>query len=214
MSSKQKPYDALKRGLDILASVAGLVVLAPVMVAVAVVVRKNLGSPIIFKQDRPGRRGEIFTLYKFRTMKDVDLGRGLVENEHRLTNFGKGLRATSLDELPELWNVLKGDMSIVGPRPLLIQYLDRYTPTQARRHEVRPGITGLAQVSGRNAIDWPERLDFDVQYVDARSLGLDLNIIIRTVGSVLRRHGVTSQGHAVGAPFFSSEGEPECPRAS
>ncbi|WP_277984860.1 sugar transferase [Actinomyces minihominis] len=205
MTKTRKAYDPIKRGLDILVSAAGLVALAPVMGVVAATVRANLGSPVIFKQDRPGKDGQIFTLYKFRTMKDVDPSKGLIENEDRLTSFGKALRSTSLDELPELWNVLKGDMSLVGPRPLLVEYLELYSHEQKRRHEVRPGITGLAQVSGRNALDWPQRFELDVQYVDGCSIGLDVKVILKTITSVVSRTGVTSEGHAVGAPFLGSD---------
>ena len=199
-------YDPLKRALDVVASAAGLVLLAPVLGAVAVLVRKNLGSPVVFTQDRPGKDGKIFTLYKFRTMKDVDEARGLVSNEDRMTKFGRALRSTSLDELPSLLNVLKGDMSLVGPRPLLVRYLDLYTPEQARRHDVRPGVTGLAQVNGRNAISWEKKFALDVEYVDTRSLGQDLEILLKTFARVFKREGIESAGSVVGAPFVGVEG--------
>lgn len=201
MRSRRRPYDFVKRLMDVFASALGLIVTAPIQLAVAALVAIKLGRPVLFTQDRPGLHGQIFRLYKFRTMRDVDEQRGLVTNEQRLTPFGEKLRATSLDELPSLWNILRGDMSLVGPRPLLVKYLPLYTPDQARRHEVRPGLTGLAQVSGRNALDWDRRFALDVQYVESRSLRLDLNILARTVEKVLRREGVTSAGHVVGAPF-------------
>ena len=191
----------MKRGLDIVASTAGLVFLSPVMAVTALLVKKNLGSPVIFKQKRPGKDGEIFTLYKFRTMKDVDLTAGLIEDAQRLTPFGKTLRSTSLDELPSLFNVLKGEMSLVGPRPLLVEYLDLYTPEQARRHEVQPGVTGLAQVCGRNELSWEEKFNSDVGYVDERSLALDVKILLSTLRILWRREGITEAGHATTSKF-------------
>lgn len=202
MRSQHKVYGRAKRGLDIIGSGVGLVILSPVIGAVALAVRTKLGSPIIFKQQRPGQDGKIFTLYKFRSMLDVDESKGLVSNEDRMTTFGSKLRSTSLDELPSLLNVLKGEMSIVGPRPLFVEYLTRYTPEQARRHEVRPGITGLAQVNGRNALDWEERLAMDVEYVDKRSWLMDFKIIIKTLSTALRRDGITSEGNVVGEIFM------------
>jgi lipopolysaccharide/colanic/teichoic acid biosynthesis glycosyltransferase len=169
-------------------------------------VRLKLGSPILFRQKRPGRHEEIFELVKFRTMLDVDEVAGLVTDEQRMTKFGARLRSTSLDELPTLWNVLKGDMSLVGPRPLLVRYLDRYTPEQRRRHEVRPGVTGLAQVSGRNAIGWDEKFARDVEYVDGRSLLLDLKILVRTVGGVLQRHGISDTAGPTMTEFTGTTG--------
>lgn len=201
----RKPYDFWKRLIDILFSVAGLIVLSPVLAVTALLVRKNLGSPVIFKQARPGKDGKIFTMYKFRSMLDVDEELGLITDEHRLTKFGKLLRSTSLDELPELWNVLKGDMSLVGPRPLLARYLERYTPDQARRHEVRPGITGLAQVQGRNDLTWKEKFYYDIYYVDNRSLSFDLRIIFLTLLTVLRRDGVSKSGQATTNEFFGED---------
>lgn len=201
MSGQPRPYDVVKRALDVVASAVALVVLSPVIVATAVLVAVKLGRPVVFAQERPGKDGRIFTLYKFRSMRSVDEARGWVTDADRLTPFGVRLRSTSLDELPSLWNVLRGDMSIVGPRPLLVEYLERYTPEQARRHEVRPGVTGLAQVTGRNAISWESKFAQDVRYVDRRSVGLDLRIVAKTIGSVVRREGVSAEGHVTMAKF-------------
>lgn len=192
-------YDKVKRGIDMAASAVGLVLSAPIQAVTAGVVLAAHGRPILFRQERPGKDGQIFELVKFRTMRHPD-GTHVTDAE-RLTAVGRFLRATSLDELPTLWNVLRGDMSLVGPRPLLVQYLERYSPEQARRHEVRPGITGLAQVSGRNALHWDDKLALDVAYVDGRSLKLDLVILWRTVGSVLRRSGISHAGEATMAEF-------------
>lgn len=195
----------MKRALDIAASALALVILSPVLVVLAILIRVKLGTPVIFTQARPGVGGRTFRLYKFRTMTD---GRGadgsLLPDAERLTPFGRLLRSTSLDELPEFWNVLKGDMSLVGPRPLLVEYLERYTPEQARRHEVRPGITGLAQVSGRNELSWDDRFALDVWYVDNRTMWLDLKILAMTVWKVVRRTGVSSPGHATMPEFAGS----------
>jgi len=201
MNTRLRPYDIVKRGLDVLVAAAALILLSPVIVATAILVAVRLGRPVLFTQPRPGRHGRIFTLYKFRSMRAVDPARGRVSDADRLTPFGTRLRATSLDELPSLWNVLRGDMSIVGPRPLLVEYLERYTPEQARRHEVRPGITGLAQVTGRNAVTWEQRFAQDVRYVDRRSAGLDLRIVVATVGAVWRREGITAEGQATMMKF-------------
>ncbi|QIZ99615.1 sugar transferase [Leifsonia sp. PS1209] len=198
-------YDKGKRLLDAVASGILLVVLSPVIGIVAVLVAIKLGRPVIFSQPRPGRGGRIFTLRKFRSMKSVDVDAGLVTDEDRLTRFGKTLRASSLDELPSLVNVLRGDMSFVGPRPLLVSYLERYTPRQARRHEVRPGITGLAQSSGRNDVPWERRLELDVEYVDTRSFRLDALILVRTVRSVFVREGISHDGHATMPEFGAAE---------
>lgn len=198
--------DRAKRAMDVAVALTGLVVLAPVMAAVAGAVQYRLGAPVLFRQVRPGRDGRLFTMYKFRTMGDERGSDGtLLPDEQRLGTFGSVLRSTSLDELPELWNVLKGDMGIVGPRPLLVHYLDHYSPRQARRHEVRPGITGLAQISGRNAQTWEDRLDLDVSYVDRRSLVLDLEILVRTVGAVLRRDGISEAGSVTKAAFVAED---------
>lgn len=195
--------DRVKRALDVAVSGVGLVVTAPIQAATAVMVLAAHGRPVLFRQARPGKDGQVFELVKFRTMRHPDATH--VTDAERLTTVGRTLRATSLDELPTLWNVLRGDMSLVGPRPLLVEYLDRYTPEQARRHEVRPGITGLAQVSGRNGISWEEKLALDVEYVDTRSLLLDLQILVRTVTSVLRREGIAAEGQAT-MPVFTGTG--------
>lgn len=188
---------ALKRLLDCLAAAVGLALLALPLAVIAVLVRWNMGGPVLFVQQRPGYHGRPFRLVKFRTMTGARDARGrLLPDGERLTRIGRWLRATSLDELPELWNVLRGDMSLVGPRPLLMEYLPLYSERQARRHEVRPGLTGWSQVNGRNTVDWPARLEMDVWYVDHRSLGLDLRILLRTLGLVLRREGIHQEGRA------------------
>lgn len=210
MSSKGQPtigYDRVKRLLDLCGAAILLLISLPVQLVVAIAVATKLGRPVLFRQPRPGRRGKIFTLIKFRSMTDVDPARGLITDDERLTRFGAALRATSLDELPTLVNVLRGDMSMVGPRPLLVSYLSRYTPDQARRHEVRPGVTGLAQVSGRNAVDWAERFKLDVEYVDSRSFALDIRILVRTVASVFRREGISAEGHVTMHEFGAPDGE-------
>ncbi len=195
----------LKRGVDVLAAALGLVVLAPLLALLAALVRWRLGAPVLFRQVRPGLGGRPFELIKFRTMTDAhDAAGNLLPDAVRLTGFGKFLRKTSLDELPELWNVLKGEMSLVGPRPLLMEYLPRYSPEQARRHEVRPGLTGWAQVNGRNAISWPEKFKLDVWYVDHVSAMLDVKIIGMTIKSVMRREGINQQNHATAMPFRGS----------
>lgn len=187
----------LKRFIDITASSAALVILSPVYLAVAYKVKKNLGSPILFKQTRPGLSGKPFEMIKFRTMKDAtDKDGNVLPDSDRLTSFGQALRSTSLDELPELWNVLKGDMSLVGPRPLLMQYLPLYNEDQARRHQVRPGITGYAQVNGRNAISWEDKFTLDAWYVDNESLWLDMKILAKTVKQVLLKNGISADGEA------------------
>lgn len=206
MSARIRPYDVVKRALDVVVSAVALLLLSPVIVATAVLVAVKLGRPVVFAQARPGKDGRIFTLYKFRSMRSVDEARGWVTDADRLTPFGVRLRSTSLDELPSLWNVLRGDMSIVGPRPLLVEYLERYTPEQARRHEVRPGITGLAQVTGRNAISWESKFRQDVRYVDGRSAGLDLRIVLATIGSVLKRDGISAEGHVTMSKFGEANG--------
>ena len=198
---KRRPYDLVKRAIDILIAGLALILSLPIQLVVALLVRINLGSPVLFTQQRPGRSGRMFTMYKFRTMRDIT--EDLVSDEDRITPFGSWLRSTSLDELPELLNVLKGDMSIVGPRPLLPEYLPLY---QARRHEVRPGVTGLAQVKGRNAMPWAERLAWDVRYVETRSFALDCRIVLDTFKVVLAREGITEEGQVAMTDF---EGAPD-----
>ncbi|MGY0005356.1 sugar transferase [Micromonospora sp. I033] len=196
--------DRPKRALDVVVAAVLLVLLAPVLATVALVVAAGLGRPVLFRQCRTGRHGEPFELVKFRTMRSPDPRRGLISDADRLTPLGRWLRATSLDELPTLWNVLRGDMSLVGPRPLLPVYLARYSPVQARRHEVRPGVTGLAQVRGRNSLGWEEKFDLDVEYVDSRCLRLDLAILAATVRTVLRREGISAAGTATAPEFLGS----------
>lgn len=198
-------YDVQKRTLDVVVAGLGLVVLSPLLAVIALAVRLRMGSPVLFRQTRPGRGGRPFELLKFRTMTDGRAPDGsLLPDADRLTWVGRLLRKTSLDELPELVNVLRGEMSLVGPRPLLVEYLPLYSPEQARRHEVRPGITGWAQVNGRNATTWDERFAYDCYYVDHRSLRLDLDILKRTVGQVLTGAGVSAPGEATMARFTGS----------
>ena len=183
-----------KRAVDVLFSIIALVISLPIICLISILIYLTMGRPIFFKQVRPGLYGKPFVLYKFRTMLDLrDQTGKMLPDERRLTSFGRWLRSTSLDELPVLFNVLKGDMSLVGPRPLLMEYLDRYTPEQARRHEVKPGITGWAQINGRNAISWEEKFDLDVWYVDNWSLFLDLKIVILTIIKVLKREGISPE---------------------
>jgi sugar transferase EpsL len=204
MSKRVQAY--LKRVFDIVVSAVALTVLAPVMGLIALAVWRTMGRPVLFRQARPGLHGKPFVMYKFRTMRDLrDAEGNLLPDEARLTPFGRWLRTTSLDELPELVNVLRGEMSLVGPRPLLMEYLDRYTPEQARRHEVKPGITGWAQIHGRNNLSWDERFKLDVWYVDNWSLWLDVKILWRTLWMVLRREGISAQGHATMPEFRGSQ---------
>jgi len=203
------PYDGVKRALDVVGAGTVLLLSLPVQLVVGIAVAGALGRPVLFRQERPGLDSRVFTLVKFRTMKDVDIARGLVSDEQRLTRFGRILRSTSLDELPTLMNVVKGDMSLVGPRPLLTRYLARYTPEQARRHEVRPGVTGLAQVSGRNAISWEAKFALDAEYVDRRSLLLDLKILLMTVSAVLKRDGITAHEEATTHEFMGTDSSGE-----
>ena len=194
--------DAVKRGLDVAGALALGVATAPLLLLAALAVRVTMGSPILYRQVRAGWHGRLFTIVKLRTMRPPVVGEhALASDGVRLTALGKFLRATSLDELPELWNVLRGDMALVGPRPLLPEYLPRYSREQARRHEVRPGLTGLAQIKGRNGLGWPERLTLDVWYVDHRSLRLDAKILCATALAVLRRDGVSADGHATMPEF-------------
>lgn len=196
----------IKRPQDFLCALAAIIVLSPIMLITAILVRTKLGSPIIFKQERPGLNGKIFTLYKFRTMTDKkDENGNLLPDEIRLTDFGKKLRSTSLDELPELFNILNGDMAVVGPRPLLVRYLPRYNAHQARRHEVRPGFTGYAQVNGRNSITWEDKFDKDVYYVDHVTFLGDWKIIFQTVSTVLKREGISSDTSATMEEFMGNE---------
>src|SRR5215467_699164 len=186
----------VKRGLDLIGGIAGLAVLSPLMLVIAVLIRFTMGSPVFFRQLRAGENAQPFTLLKFRTMEDcLDAAGKMLPDSERLTPLGRWLRSSSLDEIPQLWNVLRGDLSLVGPRPLLTQYLTRYSPEQARRHEVKPGITGWAQVNGRNAITWEEKFSFDVWYVDHQSLMLDFRILLMTIWQTLRREGISSSGH-------------------
>lgn len=192
----------LKRILDIIICIIGLIIISPILLLVALLVKIKLGSPIIFKQERPGLHGEIFKLYKFRTMTNEKNDSGeLLNDEVRLTEFGKKLRASSLDELPEIFNIIIGDMSIVGPRPLMVKYLPLYSEKQKRRHDVRPGLTGLAQISGRNAITWTERFNKDIEYVDNISLKLDMYIFFKTIYYVLKREGINSDTSATMEDF-------------
>lgn len=206
MLPDRRPYDTVKRAMDVIVSAVGLVISAPIQLAVAGVVLAAHGRPVLFRQPRPGRDGVVFELVKFRTMRHPDSRHQ--SDAERLTRVGRFLRSTSLDELPTLWNVLKGDMSLVGPRPLLVQYLDRYTPEQARRHEVRPGVTGLAQVRGRNYVGWDAKFAFDVEYVENRSLILDLSILWATMGVVLLRRGISAEGHATVSEFQGPAAQP------
>ena len=206
---KHKPYGPyerfIKRPQDFLCALLATIVLSPVLLITAILVRVKLGSPVLFTQDRPGKNGKIFKLYKFRTMLPPKEGQSGVEHDAaRLTPFGRKLRSTSLDELPELFNMLKGDMAVVGPRPLLVQYLDRYNEHQARRHEVRPGFTGLAQVNGRNSISWEEKFDWDVKYVDHITFLGDWKIILETIKTVLKREGISGGESATMTEFMGS----------
>lgn len=205
--SKSGVYEKyIKRPQDFCLSLLAMIILSPVMLVTAVLVKKKLGSPVIFTQERPGLNGKIFKMYKFRSMTDEKDSEGnLLPDDVRLTSFGKKLRATSLDELPELFNILKGDMAIVGPRPLLVRYLPRYNERQARRHEVRPGFTGYAQVHGRNAISWEDKFEKDVYYVEHVSFLGDWKIIFQTVKTVLKREGISSETAATMEEFMGSE---------
>lgn len=195
----------MKRAMDIIGAGLGLILLSPVIALLWIMIRRRLGAPVLFRQTRPGKDGTPFEMIKFRSMKDAQNADGTpLPDAERMTPLGAKLRSASLDELPELWNVLKGDMSLVGPRPLLMEYLPLYSPTQARRHEVRPGVTGWAQINGRNAIGWPEKLKLDVWYVDNRSLWLDIKIIAMTVKKVVKRSDISAAGETT-MPKFTGE---------
>jgi lipopolysaccharide/colanic/teichoic acid biosynthesis glycosyltransferase len=209
-TGRRAVYLPVKRALDVLVAAVGLVVLAPVIGLVALAVRLRLGSPVLFRQMRPGLHGEPFELVKFRTMRSLGASDSVANDVERITPFGLRLRSTSLDELPTLWNVLRGDMSLVGPRPLLMEYLDRYNAEEFRRHEVRPGITGLAQVRGRNELGWDEKFAADLEYVDHVGPRLDARILCRTVVQVFRRQGISAPGEANMLPFMGSS--PPAPR--
>lgn len=200
----------MKRLFDFCASLFGLILLSPIIALVAWKIRKNLGSPVLFRQTRPGLNGKPFEMVKFRTMKDaVDAQGNLLPDSERMTPFGDKLRNSSLDELPELWNVLKGEMSLVGPRPLLMQYLPLYSQEQARRHEVKPGVTGWAQINGRNAISWEDKFKLDVWYVDNRNLWLDIKILFLTVKKVFVKEGISADGHVTIEPFTGQSKQDE-----
>lgn len=195
-----------KRFLDFILSLVAIIVLSPVFLVVAILVRTKLGSPVLFTQDRPGKNEKIFKMYKFRSMtSETDENSKLLPDDVRLTAFGKKLRSTSLDELPELFNILKGDMSIVGPRPLLVKYLSRYNEFQKHRHDVRPGLTGWAQVNGRNAISWEDKFKYDVEYTQKYSFGIDVKIIFMTIFSVLKKEGISSDSSATMEEFMGSK---------
>ena len=209
-SERSKTSFTIKSVLDRAVAVIALLLLSPIILIVSIAIYFRMGSPLIFSQPRPGKDGKIFRFYKFRTMTDErDAEGNLLDDELRMTAFGEFLRESSLDELPQLWNVVRGDMSIVGPRPLLVQYLERYTPEQARRHEVKPGITGWAQINGRRLLDgdWEKKFRLDVWYVDNWSLLLDLKIILKTVGKVLRKEEIRQPGQATGEEFMGSKAE-------
>ena len=192
----------IKRLFDLFCAATGIILLTPCFICLSLAIAVNMGTPVLFRQVRPGLGGQSFTMLKFRTMRDaVDSFGGVLPDADRLTQLGQFLRASSLDELPELWNVLKGDMSLVGPRPLLLGYLPLYSTEQARRHEVRPGITGWAQVNGRNALSWEEKFVLDVWYVDNQSFWLDIKILARTVIAVFKRTGISNDGHVTMPPF-------------
>lgn len=196
-----------KRALDLALAVPMLALSLPIQAVVAMAVRRRLGSPVLFRQARPGLHGRPFVMVKFRTMRDVDASVGLVTDDERMTPLGRTLRATSLDELPTLWNVVRGDMSLVGPRPLLMHYLDLYTPEQARRHDVPPGLTGPAQVNGRNTTTWDRRFEYDLEYVGHNSLRGDVRLLAQTIGKVLRREGVAAEGVSTMHEFVGPRGE-------
>ena len=203
-------YKYIKRILDIISSLLAIIILSPLLAVTAVLVKTKLGSPVLFKQERPGKDEKIFTLMKFRTMTDErDKNGELLPDEVRLTKFGKFLRSTSIDELPELFNILKGDMSVIGPRPLLVEYIPRYNEHQHRRHEVRPGLSGWAQVNGRNTVSWEDKFDMDVHYVDNYSFAMDVKILFMTVLNVLKKEGISSETSATMEVFMGTPGREE-----
>lgn len=203
-------YKYIKRILDIISSLLAIIILSPLLAVTAVLVKTKLGSPVLFKQERPGKDEKIFTLMKFRTMTDErDENGELLPDEVRLTKFGKFLRSTSIDELPELFNILKGDMSVIGPRPLLVEYIPRYNEHQHRRHEVRPGLSGWAQVNGRNTVSWEDKFDMDVHYVDNYSFAMDVKILFMTVLNVLKKEGISSETSATMEVFMGTPGREE-----
>lgn len=203
-------YKYIKRILDIISSLLAIIILSPLLAVTAVLVKTKLGSPVLFRQERPGKDEKIFTLMKFRTMTDERNENGeLLPDEVRLTKFGKFLRSTSIDELPELFNILKGDMSVIGPRPLLVEYIPRYNEHQHRRHEVRPGLSGWAQVNGRNSISWEEKFDLDVEYVDNYSFAMDVKILFMTVLNVIKKEGISSETSATMEVFMGTPGREE-----
>ncbi|MDO7483960.1 sugar transferase [Acinetobacter pittii] len=198
----------MKRLIDIVISLIALIILSPIFILIAYKVSKNLGSPIFFLQERPGKNGKIFKMIKFRSMKDgVDKDGNILPDEERITPFGQKLRSTTLDEMPQLINVLKGDMSIVGPRPQLTDFMQHYTPRQMRRHEVRPGMTGLAQVNGRNNLSWEEKFELDVEYVENHNIWLDFKIMLKTVLVILKKEGINAPDQLVGASRFSGSSQ-------
>ena len=201
-------YRYIKRFFDIFSSLIAIIILSPVLIITAILVRTKLGSPVLFKQERPGKDEKIFTLMKFRTMTDErDENGELLPDEVRLTKFGKFLRSTSIDELPELFNILKGDMSVIGPRPLLVRYLPRYNEHQHRRHEVRPGLSGWAQVNGRNTVSWEDKFNMDVEYVENYSMFMDIKILFMTIVNVLKHDGISSETSATMEEFMGLEAE-------
>ncbi|MGB8385819.1 MAG: sugar transferase [Dermatophilaceae bacterium] len=204
-------YSKLKRPLDLVLAIPAVLMSLPLQAVIALAIALLLGRPVLFRQLRPGLNGEPFELVKFRTMRPVDDDRGWTDDATRLTRFGSWLRAWSLDELPSLWNVIRGDMSLVGPRPLLMGYLGRYSGDQARRHEVRPGITGLAQVTGRNELCWEEKFRLDLEYVERHTIWVDLRILGLTVVAVARRIGINSEGHATAAEFTGPQPSQDAP---
>jgi lipopolysaccharide/colanic/teichoic acid biosynthesis glycosyltransferase len=206
---KRAAHDRTKRVFDVVVAAALLVLTSPIQLATAIAIRIRLGSPVLFRHARPGLKGESFVLVKFRTMSNVDPARGLIDDASRMTPMGLWLQATSLDELPSLWNVIRGDLSLVGPRPLIFSYLPRYSPEQARRHDVRPGITGLAQISGRNALSWEDKFRLDVHYVDHHTFIGDLRILLGTVRSVLRRDGISEAGETTSSEFLGTQNRKE-----